>query len=429
MTVLSGTVIPQDYFWGLSRLKKVTYPDNITEIGAGAFNGCSGLSSIPLPDTLKTIGYSAFRGCSTAEFGELVLPESVTSIGNDAFQNCQKLISVTVPGVNETTLGCNVFTDCTGMKEAVLGQNVKCLDTEYAYWFGGCSALEKLTIPAFNVGVKKGEWTLQDLFSGSGSVPDTLTDVTVLSGTVIPQDYFWGLSCLVSVTFSAELETVEANAFCGCTSLAEAYLIGDDSDWDKVVISETGNQPLLDIVRRGRPIVILSDLHDVTVEEGQTAEFSIYAAGKNELTYLWQYSTDGGSNWWTKSGWYNNTLSFTALQGGYMYRCEVRDGFGNSLRSAEVTLTVTEKRPVPTGKQAPHVPGYNPGDVNGDSSIDVSDAVLVARFAIGDVSATIKDIGVINGDVNGDGNTDIQDVTTILMYIAKRIKAFPVSLT
>ena len=61
------------------------------------------------------------------------------------------------------------------------------------------------------------------------------------------------------------------------------------------------------------------------------------------------------------------------------------------------------------------------GDVNLDCSIDVSDAVLVARFAAEDRDAVITDQGRQNADVTHDGNVDGQDTTKILQYIAKKI--------
>ncbi len=61
------------------------------------------------------------------------------------------------------------------------------------------------------------------------------------------------------------------------------------------------------------------------------------------------------------------------------------------------------------------------GDVNLDCSIDVSDAVLIARFAAEDREAVITDQGRQNADVTHDGNVDGQDTTKILQYIAKKI--------
>ena len=61
------------------------------------------------------------------------------------------------------------------------------------------------------------------------------------------------------------------------------------------------------------------------------------------------------------------------------------------------------------------------GDANCDGSIDVADAVLIARFAAEDREAAMTDQGKENADVNHDGSTDGQDAARILQYIAKRI--------
>ncbi len=61
------------------------------------------------------------------------------------------------------------------------------------------------------------------------------------------------------------------------------------------------------------------------------------------------------------------------------------------------------------------------GDANCDGSIDVSDAVLISRFAAEDREATMTDQGRQNADVTNDGNVDGQDSTKILQYIAKKI--------
>ncbi len=59
------------------------------------------------------------------------------------------------------------------------------------------------------------------------------------------------------------------------------------------------------------------------------------------------------------------------------------------------------------------------GDVTLDCAVDVSDAVLLARFCTEDSTAVITDQGKQNADVNGSGNIDLDDVTAILRKIAK----------
>ena len=61
------------------------------------------------------------------------------------------------------------------------------------------------------------------------------------------------------------------------------------------------------------------------------------------------------------------------------------------------------------------------GDANCDGSIDVADAVLIARFAAEDREATMTDQGRKNADVTHDNNVDSQDAARILQYIAKKI--------
>ena len=63
---------------------------------------------------------------------------------------------------------------------------------------------------------------------------------------------------------------------------------------------------------------------------------------------------------------------------------------------------------------------YEYGDVNLDEQIDVSDAVLLARFAAEDKEAIITDKGKVLADVNRDGNLTSEDTVQILEYIAKK---------
>ena len=64
------------------------------------------------------------------------------------------------------------------------------------------------------------------------------------------------------------------------------------------------------------------------------------------------------------------------------------------------------------------------GDVNLSKNVDVSDAVLLARFIAEDKSAVIERQGRINADVNKSGSPDSGDVLQILKYIAKLIPNF-----
>ena len=93
----------------------------------------------------------------------------------------------------------------------------------------------------------------------------------------------------------------------------------------------------------------------------------------------------------------------------------------------------TTPAPVPTTTKAIETTGINittldPSDITwGDADcsgkVDVSDAVLICRYATEDAGARITDQGKKNADVDGSGNVTADDTIKILKYIAKLINA------
>ncbi len=65
------------------------------------------------------------------------------------------------------------------------------------------------------------------------------------------------------------------------------------------------------------------------------------------------------------------------------------------------------------------------GDVNCDEKVDVSDAVLLARFLAEDVETNITAQGKINAECDGIEGLSGDDNLMILKYIAKLIAGFP----
>ena len=85
-----------------------------------------------------------------------------------------------------------------------------------------------------------------------------------------------------------------------------------------------------------------------------------------------------------------------------------------------VTKTVTSTTVETT--QAPA--RQNPGDVNESGAVDVSDAVLLARYTAEDAGANLSAAGKLNADVNRNGQPDSDDVVLILKFITKLIPSF-----
>lgn len=63
VTITGGESIGDYAFYGLSNLETVTFPNDITSIGAGAFKNTK-ISEITIPSSVTKIGAGAFSGCS-----------------------------------------------------------------------------------------------------------------------------------------------------------------------------------------------------------------------------------------------------------------------------------------------------------------------------------------------------------------------------
>ena len=62
------------------------------------------------------------------------------------------------------------------------------------------------------------------------------------------------------------------------------------------------------------------------------------------------------------------------------------------------------------------------GDTDCSGQVDVADAVLLARYVVGDRTAVITTAGVKNGDCDHNGQTEAFDITLILQAIARMIE-------
>ena len=108
---------------------------------------------------------------------------------------------------------------------------------------------------------------------------------------------------------------------------------------------------------------------------------------------------------------------------------------GKDTTATEATTTATESKTdvtkatttisgnIVTGTVAPGSVLY--GDVNCDSRVDITDAVLLNKAAAGVV--TLNDTQRMNADCNGDKEVGSQDATTLLMFLVNIIKTLPYS--
>lgn len=89
-----------------------------------------------------------------------------------------------------------------------------------------------------------------------------------------------------------------------------------------------------------------------------------------------------------------------------------------SKTSSETTTTTVSTTASDSGKNDDKVMW---GDVNEDKTVDVSDAVLLARLVAEDAGAVVTEQGMKNADVSGDSTISSDDTIKILRAIAKLI--------
>ena len=101
----NGTWLDGFSHWSCSCL------DDLTEIGAHAFEGCTSLRRFKIPDNVTAIGEAAFRGC--ARLTSLALPTSVVRCGTDVVSDCTQLRDLLVQSPLENVLS---FSGCPNLQ-------------------------------------------------------------------------------------------------------------------------------------------------------------------------------------------------------------------------------------------------------------------------------------------------------------------------
>ena len=125
-----------------ANLKTIVLPSTIKRIGE---RFCPVyVEKCDLPDGIEIIGSNAF---SSTKLKSVTVPASVRQMGNGAFAENTSLMSVVynASGEWEQKYYTGVFESCTGLEKVTIGKDVKFLPERM---FAGCSALVKLNFEA-----------------------------------------------------------------------------------------------------------------------------------------------------------------------------------------------------------------------------------------------------------------------------------------
>ena len=288
ITIPEGVVVIGNHvFSGCSKLKAVSLPNSLREIGDKAF--CStGLINITIPEGVETIGIRAFRECthlksiriskSVAEIGKemfvwsknlesiiidpendsydsrdncnaiietrtntlisgcykTVIPDSVSAIGNEAFWGCDNMTTIEIPNGVES-IGRMAFFKCKNLQHVIMADSVKKIGFKAFYECG------KLKSVKLSKGLEKIDGrAFQECYSlESADLPDGLKSIgrhafwrcEKLNKLVIPDSVttihnsaFCNCSRLNAITISRSVKKIGDYAFCGCYGISSVII-------------------------------------------------------------------------------------------------------------------------------------------------------------------------------------------------------------
>jgi len=117
-------------------------PDEVTTIGAYAFDECRYLTSLTMGDQVTEVGMYAFSDCY--KLTSLRLSDNITSIPRGMCFNDSSLVDCDLPSSLEM-IGASVFMSCVSLKEVTIPEGVTYIG-DGAYH--ECTALEVLVLPS-----------------------------------------------------------------------------------------------------------------------------------------------------------------------------------------------------------------------------------------------------------------------------------------
>ena len=209
-------------------ITKITIPSSVERINARSFQSCQNLTEavFEAESSLTTLGDNVFSNCTKLE--SITLPASVKSMGNNIFQSCTALAEVIFnPGSTLTTLGNYVFYGCTSLHSITIPASVTSFGTNL---FNACTGLSSV---AFEEGIVL-EVLSESTFAGCTS----LGSIAIPASVTKLGDYaFYNCAALTSVSYGTPsiLTTMGNYTFYGCTSLGSITIPASVGSLDSYV--------------------------------------------------------------------------------------------------------------------------------------------------------------------------------------------------
>jgi len=206
------TTIGAYAFQYCSNLTSVTFPtSSLTTIGSSAFWG-SGLTSVAIPNSVTSMSDSIFVNCTNLASATLPINGTITIVPQGTFVNCTSLTSITIPS-NYTTIFNDAFT-ISGLQTVILNEGL--LDIRIQAFYGCRYLRGTLTIPNSVTTIRA------RAFEKTGAAPSGSNEFNVVigSGATNLQSHCFYECYAKSFTFiPGNLTTIGPGVFYGCIYL------------------------------------------------------------------------------------------------------------------------------------------------------------------------------------------------------------------
>lgn len=274
-----------------TKLERIDFPENLTQIGNYAFQNDESTKFSPIPNSVNKIYWSAFANSGIEEF-VMETDEEDVSIGGNAFFSCKKL------------------------KKVVLPEKLSCINDRC---FSG-SSIKKLVVPdaVLSIGY--------DAFRNSSLEEITFGKNSNLTG--IGEKAFMNCINLTSIDIPKWTNGIDNKAFCGDVNLKRVLVYSNyvEINSNSFALSDSNTKEnCIDVIYG------YSDSTTQTFAENKGIRFATFAElpdlDESEGTYE---NADKGT--WQNGTWtYDETTSRLIIRGTGTLNESFKDSNGNSL--------------------------------------------------------------------------------------------------
>lgn len=193
----------------------------VTKIEDRAFYGCDKIKEITIPEEIYDIGSQIFLGCTSLE--TVYYNSSYAPTEGNTFLKIDSLKEV-IFGDNLTRIPNYICYNCTSLERVILSKNTRTIGN---YAFYQCKNLRNLDLPS---GIYELGWYS---FHSSG-----LRTLIVPEGVKTIDNTFRDCYSLTSVALPKSLLSIVGQSFYGCSKIKNVYYMGNQLDWSGVNITE-----------------------------------------------------------------------------------------------------------------------------------------------------------------------------------------------